>query len=234
MNEMHYKKGPRRITTYNCINDLCEPTSITVDINLLKSTLNNIYQQVGYSPEEWRNSSRGQASISLTHPSTIPESVISKYGEFVAKFRLVGNEDQLKKQNIGTADMFNMDDIVKNSYVNSIAKQITDYHRQRFPQAVDKLARIHSTTLGVDAGHRLHIDHHATVRYHVAIDTNDFCFMGSMNSINSDEIQMVHIPVDGRVWLLDTQTFHTAINISPIWKFDKELTRTHLIFTFCK
>jgi hypothetical protein len=129
--------------------------------------------------------------------------------------------------------MFNMDDIVKHSYINDIAKQIVKYHRERFPNSTDVLSRIHSATLGTDSGFRLHIDRHATMRYHIVLSTNDFCFMGSLNGINNEEIKLVHIPADSRVWMLDTQTFHNAMNISPIWHFDKELTRTHLIFTFC-
>jgi hypothetical protein len=229
-----YKPGPKRVITCDSIENLCEPIPITIDFDLLKSTLENIYQKVGYSPEEWRKSLHNQSSISLTYPTEIPESLIQRYGKFVAPFRLVGSESKLKAQNTNTFEMYNMDDIVKNSYINDIAKQIVNYHAMRFPNSNDMLSRIFSTTLGTDAGLRIHIDQHATVRYHIAMSTNDFCFMGSLSDINSNEIKLVHIPADGRVWLLDTQTFHNAMNLSPNWHFDKELTRTHLIFTFSK
>jgi hypothetical protein len=229
-----YKPGPKRVVTYDSIENLCEPTPITVDLALLKSTLDNIYQRVGYSPEEWRQSPHSQSSISLTYPDQIPQPLIDKYGEFVARFRLVGNEDKLKAQSTNTSEMFNMDNIVKHSYINDIAKQIVNYHAIRFPDSKNVLSRIHSGTLGTDSGFRLHTDRHATMRYHIVTDTNDFCFMGSLNGINSEEIKLVHIPADGRVWMLDTQTFHNAMNICPIWLFEQsKLTRTHLIFTFC-
>jgi hypothetical protein len=228
-----YKPSPKRVVTCDSIENLCEPTPITVDLDLLKSTLNNIYKRVGYSPEEWRQSPHSQSSISLTYPDQIPQNLIDRYGEVVARFRLVGSEAKLKAQSTNTSEMFNMDDIVKHSYINDIAKQIVNYHTMRFPNSNDMLGRILGATLGTDAGLRLHIDQHATVRYHIVLSTNDFCFMGSLNGINSEEIKLVHIPADGRVWLLDTQTFHNAMNISPNWHFDKELTRTHLIFTFC-
>lgn len=229
-----YKPGPKRIVTCDSIENLCEPTPISIDFDLLKSTVNKIYQRVGYSPEEWRRGSTGQSSLSLTYPEEIPQNLIDEHGEFIARFRLIGNEDQLKMQNVSTSKMFNMDPIVEQSYINTVAEQIVKYHRERFPNSNDVLSRIHSATLGTDSGFRLHIDHHATLRYHIVMSTNDFCFMSTLDDINSEEIKMVHIPADGRVWLLDTQTFHNAMNISPLWHFNKELiTRTHLIFTFC-
>ena len=90
-----YKNGPKKIKTYDQVKDLCEPTTLEIDISLLNTTLNSIYDTVGYSPFEWKESRRNQATISLTHPAQIPKKYITQYGEFIGKFRIAGSENEL-------------------------------------------------------------------------------------------------------------------------------------------
>jgi hypothetical protein len=46
------------------------------------------------------------------------------------------------------------------------------------------------------------------------------------------EIKTVHLPVDGRVWFLNTNVNHTALNLTPMPENSKtQKLRTHLILS---
>jgi hypothetical protein len=44
-------------------------------------------------------------------------------------------------------------------------------------------------------------------RLHLAITTNPFCYL-----VDLDEEKMYHLPVDGKLWLMDTGPRHVAVN----------------------
>jgi len=44
-------------------------------------------------------------------------------------------------------------------------------------------------------------------RYHVALSTNEFCYL-----IDFNDQHMYHLPVDGQLWYMDTSKLHVAAN----------------------
>ena len=220
-----------RYTTIECVPRLCEPTTISVDLSLLTSTLESIQNHIGYTPLEWLQDRGKQSSINLTHPPIIPQKYISRWGELAASYRISGNELEFIEQGIPTCTMRLMTDLVKSSYISQISEEIINYHRSVYNQPHAYIARILLSTLGPGTTYGLPRDFHTNTRYHIAITTNELCHM----LVNIDSIIFcVHIPANGLVWHLTTDNMHSACNFSHADFYSPdEITRTHLIFTIC-
>jgi len=216
-----------RIQTYEIVHNLIDPTPIKVDLPKLTKVIDNIRSCVGYDPSSCLENPGNQSTITLTYPKNIPKEFVDRHGELRSKFigGITGGETTMKeKYNISTADYTEMHNIVRYSYVNTIAKQLEDYHRAKYGSG--KIAWIHSPTLGPGAGFSMHIDSHCTARYHIVLTTTKYSYM----MVEEDnEIKCVHIPADGRVWFLNTGVLHNAVNFIP--SYNEVSTRTHLIFS---
>jgi hypothetical protein len=213
---------------YNSVPNLIEPTTLTVDFEKLADNINGINEAVGHDPLSCLTATGRKSSISLTHPKVIPQKMIDRYGEFRSKFigPITDGEYILKTNyNISTSDFTEMHQMVRYSYVKTVMDQIQTYHSSRFGKGTVRW--IQSASLGPGGGFCLHKDPHCELRYHVVLQTNNYCYT---MVLDNDEIKVVHMPADGRVWLLDTNVLHNAVNYTN----DEEnplSVRTHLIFT---
>jgi hypothetical protein len=126
--------------------------------------------------------------------------------------------------NISTSQFTEMHPIVQGSYIKEILDQLQSYTETRFGSG--KICWIYSATMAPGGAFHLHKDIHCIGRYHIVETTTPYCYMMVEDE---HEIKTVHIPADCRVWFLDTNVNHTAINITP--SFAMEKLRTHLILS---
>ena len=217
----------KRLVTYDKVDKLIDPIPLIIDLERLKKDVIDIGNAVGYTENGLVSGTEikhNQSTINFTHPKNIPQACIDKNGEFRSKFvglLTSGQEYLMRNFNLSTEEFTEMDDLVTNSYLKVVTDQLQDYHTKTYGKG--QIRWIHGATLGPSASFHLHIDPHTTIRYHIALTTNDYSFMMAEDG---EEIKVVNIPADGRVWFLETNVNHNAINISP----SREI-RTHLIFS---
>jgi hypothetical protein len=218
----------RNIKMYESVPALIEPIPIVVDLNKLNADITKIGSFVDYSATaRCLSSPTKQSTITLTYPKNIPEEFVNKLGELRSKFVgpiTSGEGPLMEKYNLSTAHFTEMHQIVKDSYVKVIADQINEYHANKYGSG--QVAWIHSPSLGPGIGFSMHRDRHCVARYHIALATNDYSYMLAEES---NEIKAVHIPADGRIWQLNNNILHSAINFAPVNY--PNVVRTHLIFS---
>ena len=215
--------GGSALRTVDRVPDLMAPTGLTIDIELLKQTVDSVFQAVNFTPEQALANPTKQISFNFNHPKSIPSQVKNlHYGA------LANNEDFIiEKFGITTADFCVLDPLATGTYLEEVYDLIQNWHNNNKSHE-GRLNRVHSTILGNGAGYHLHSDSHTTIRYHIALTTNKFTYMMCEQF---GEVKVTHIPVDGQVWLLDTRVLHTALNLAPN-RFSKSLRlRNHLIFS---
>lgn len=215
---------------YDQVPGLIEPTPVIVDVSRLRLAMQAINMFVDYSPKEAFASFNKKAGICLTHPPVIPQEVIDKWGDIQSKFigPMSGGEPVLKeKYNMSTAQFTEMHPIVQSSYIKEILDQLQSYTQTRYGSG--KICWIHSNTLSPGAAYNLHQDEHCIGRYHIVEYTTEYSYM----MVEEDyEIKTVHLPADGRVWFLNTNVNHTALNLTPMPENSKTAKlRTHLILS---
>ena len=218
----------KKIVMYDTVQDLIDPIPISVDLVRLYETIQVISRAVGYDPNECFKSKSKKSTINFTYPKNIPQSIINAHGDLKSKFigPLTQGEDRIKElYNIGTNEFTEMHPIIEQSYIKTVFDQIQQYHTSKFGSGA--IRWVHSSSLAPGAAFGLHIDLHCIARYHIALITTECSYM----MVNNDnEIKTVHIPADGRVWLLDNNVQHTAINLVYVDK-ETDRVRTHLIFS---
>jgi len=218
--------GGNPINSYNSVEGLIEPTPLKFDIDKIKSALSALYSENSFDPLSAYKNSERQAVFNLNHPKTLPATVTTERGKYVGD--LSTNEATLQSRfNLSTGDFNTMPYSVESSYIGEIYKQLVDWHNSNNSKH-GRITRIHCVHLANGSGYHMHTDIQTTIRYHVAVTTNEYCYMFAKGE---NEMCSVHIPADGRVWLLDTRTFHTALNLKPKIAPKEELIRTHLIFS---
>jgi len=215
--------GGKAIEYVDRVPALIEPTGIVVDICKLRDTVDKIFTNVGFKESLVFDSPSGQISFNLNHPEKIPQGVKNiHYGA------LASNESKLSKLGINYKDFIVLDKLAIGTYLEEVISIVTNWHKQNKSHE-GSLNRVHSAILGNGSGFRFHTDEHTTIRYHIALSTTDLSYM---MCIDDDKVKATNIPVDGRVWLLDTRVLHTAVNLSPNQYADK--IRNHLILSVSK
>ena len=204
---------------------LIEPTTLSIDLARLNLDIKKIWSTLDYQSNDFKLA-LGK-NFNLTHPEYIPQSIVDEFGELKSKFLgplSYGEYQVMKNYGISTSLFTEMHDMVKNSYVKDVVDLVHNYHvSTKGPAPVQW---VFTVTLGAGGGYKLHRDVFTAHRYHVCLETNDFCFM-MVKENSSNKIQTVHIPADGRVWLLDTNILHTAWNLDS----NANKLRTHLIIS---
>ena len=217
----------KKIVMYDQVPGFIEPVPITINVGKLRLAMQEINQYVGYNPIEAFDSFNKRAGICLTHPPIIPQSIIDKWGDIRSKFvGPISDGEAAIRENyeMSTSQFTEMHPIVQNSYIKEILDQLQSYTQSIFVSG--KICWIHSGTLAPGASYNLHKDEHCLGRYHIVETTTPYCYMMVEKEY---EIKTVHLPVDCRVWFLDTNVSHTAINITPSDGIEK--LRTHLILS---
>lgn len=214
----------------NYLSHYCEPTDITVNIQQLRHTINIISKYANYTTLEWEKHTNKQSTLALSYPPNLPQKYFDLYGN-LAYYRCSGSELDINEQGFYTKDMTLLTELVSSSLINSLGQTILEYHKQKYSQYNDYIGRIHLATLGPGTAFSFHIDRHITTRYHIAITTHKLA--NHLVKLNND-IFIIHIPVDSRVWHLDTSCWHSAQNLSLLEDCTREsVTRTHLIYSIC-
>jgi hypothetical protein len=217
----------KKIVICDQVPGFIEPTPIVINVSKLRQTMREINQFVGYSPAEAFDSFNKKTGICLTYPPNIPQSIIDKWGNVRSKFVGPISDGELalrESYNMSTAQYTEMHPIVQNSYIKEILDQLQSYTQTRFGSG--RVCWIHSATLAPGASYNLHKDEHCIGRLHIVEYTTEYSYM----MVEDDyEIKTVHLPADGRVWFLDTNVNHTALNLTPMTAFEK--LRTHLILS---
>ena len=220
----------KKIVMHDQVLGQIEPVPITIDLGKLRQAMQAINSFVGYSPKEAVDSFNKKTNICLTYPPNIPQSIIDKWGDIRSKFvgSISDGEFLIRQEyNLSTAQYTEMHPIVQNSYIKEILDQLQAYTQTRFGSG--KICWIHSGTLAPGGSYNLHKDEHCIGRYHIVETTTPYCYMMVEQEY---EIKTVHLPADCRVWFLNTNVNHTALNLTPSTKVDKtEKLRTHLILS---
>lgn len=218
--------GGNPINSYNSVEGLIEPTPLKFDIDKIRSALTTLYNKNSFDPLIAYENNARQAVFNLNHPKALPATITTERGKYVGD--LSTNEATLQSRfNLCTGDFDTMPDAVESSYIGEIYNQLVDWHNSNNSKH-GRITRIHCVHLANGSGYHMHTDVQTTIRYHIAVDTNEYCYMFAKGE---NEVYSVHIPADGRVWLLDTRNFHTALNLKPKIAPNEELIRTHLIFS---
>ncbi len=204
---------------------LIEPIDLSVDLARLNSDVNKLWDTLGFQKNVFKKTKA--VNFNLTYPKHIPQSIINEFGELKSKFLgplSYGETTVMKTYGISTALFTEMHDMVKHSYIKNVVDLVHNHHVSTKGSA--QVQWVFTATLGPGGGHKLHRDMHTAYRYHICLETNDFSFVIAKEK-DSHELQTVHIPADGRVWLLDTNLLHTA------WNLDHNIDslRTHLIIS---
>lgn len=208
----------------NSVPGLIEPIGIQIDIEKLKQAVAGIYKATGFEESMAAKTGTRTLAFNFNHPVTIPDSI-----ENIHFGALATGEDLLRsKFGMTTSDFTQMDPMVTGTYLETVYNLVQVWH-QAHRSNLGRLNRLHGAVLANGAGYQLHIDSHTTIRYHIALTTNEYCYMLCKQN---NMIQSVHIPADGQVWQLDTRVLHTALNIAP--KSLKDNLRSHLIFSVSK
>jgi len=218
--------GGNPINSYNSVPGLIEPTPLKFDGDKIKSALKTIHTMNSFDPCAAFNNATRQVAFNLNYPEKLLSKIKTEREKYVGQ--LSTDEEKLQTRfNITTGDFNIMPDAVKSSYIGEIYNQLADWHNANNSQH-GRITRVHCVHMANGSGYRMHRDKQTTIRYHVAVETNEYCYMFAQEQ---DEIRSVHIPADGRVWLLDTRTIHTALNLKTNTVPKEQLLRTHLIFS---
>lgn len=220
--------GGNPINSYSSVPGAIEPTPLKFDLDKIKFALTALHVKNSFDPFAAfnKNNSDRQVAFNLNHPEKLPSTIKTEREKYVGQ--LSTNEENLKSRfNITTGDFNTMTDAVKSSYIGEIYDQLVDWHNANNSQH-GQITRVHCVHMANGSGYRMHVDQQTTIRYHVAVETNEYCYMFAKAE---NEICSVHIPADGRVWLLDTRTPHTALNLKANIVPKEQLLRTHLIFS---
>jgi hypothetical protein len=215
--------GGKEIEFVDHVPEFMEPIGVVVDISKLKDALDKIFTAVGFKESDTFNYPSSQICFNLNHPEKIPKGVVNiHYGG------LATHDEKLQEFGLTYKDFSVLDKLAVGTYVEEVISTVTDWHNQNKSHE-GNINRVHCSLLGNGSGYRLHADQHTTIRYHIALSTTDLCYM---MCVSDNKVKATNIPVDGRVWLLDTRVLHTAINLSPNRYADK--IRNHLIFSVSK
>ena len=204
---------------------LIEPIDLSVDLARLNLDVNKLWDTLGFQKNVFKKTK--SVIFNLTYPKHIPQSITNEFGELKSKFLgplSYGETTVMKTYGISTALFTEMHDMVKNTYIKNVVDLVHNYHiSTKGPGSVQW---VFTVTLGAGGGYKLHRDEFTACRYHICLETNDFSFVIAKEQ-GSHELQTVHIPADGRVWLLATNLLHTA------WNLDHNIdsSRTHLIIS---
>jgi hypothetical protein len=204
-----------------------EALPLQFDIVKINTVLNELYAKVKFD-SELNDLPNNSVWFNLNHPATLPASVLEagEAGKYVGQIA-TGEQNLKLKYGLTHGDFTVMPDFVKNSYIGEVYNQLVDWHNLN-KLSLGTVNRVHCAYLGPGASYRFHKDPHTTIRYHIAVTTNPYCYM--MAQVG-DEVISTHIPADGRVWLLDTSVYHTALNLFPNMLTSNNMIRTHMIFS---
>lgn len=218
--------GGNPINSYNSVPGAIEPTPLKFDVDKIKFAINALHAKNSFDPTSAFGNKARIAVFNLNHPKTLPPTLTAEREKYVGQ--LSTDEANLKSRfNITTGDFNTMPHDVKSSYIGEIYDQLVSWHNANNSRH-GQIKRIHCVHMANGSGYHMHVDPQTTIRYHIAVTTNEYCYMFAKGK---DEVCSVHIPADGRVWLLDTRTVHTALNLQQNIGTKEELLRTHLIFS---
>lgn len=180
----------------------------------------------------------GQVSINLTHPEFTPavidvlrsinENVDYNRAKYIGPLTF-GDRPAAELHGIEPSSYNIIGEFFNNRYLGDVVRQVQQYHSSIHPE-MEPVTRVTCAYLDPGAGFFLHKDTHTRMKYHLPIYTNQFAYMMAHkvtdNSINGDTT-FLHLPADGRLWVLNTNEFHSAMNLSPI----RHDYRMHIIFS---
>jgi hypothetical protein len=218
------------ITPYDTVPGFIEPTPLCIDIAKLNIAVSEIFAHVKFDKYSALSAPSKNVNFNLNYPSKIPAEYITVESKKYVGDLSLGEEELMKRFNISTADFDTMPELVKNSYIGTVASQLTEWHNANRPE-LGQINRIHCIVLSNGSGHRLHVDPHTTCRYHIALTTNIYSYM---MAVDEGQVKTVHIPADGRIWLLDTNHDHAAQNIAPHNIGRDNRLRIHMVFSVSK
>lgn len=218
------------ITPYDMVPGFIEPTPLVIDLDKLNIAVEEIFAYAKFDKYSALAAPSKNVNFNLNYPSKISDEYLSvESRKYVGRLSL-GEEDLMKQFNVSTTDFDTMPDLVKNSYIGEVTAQLTAWHNTN-RAALGHINRIHCIVLSNGSGHRLHVDPHTTCRYHIALTTNIYSYM---MAVDENQVKTVHIPADGRIWLLDTNNEHAAQNIAPHHIGKDERLRIHMVFSVSK
>jgi len=180
----------------------------------------------------------GQLSINLTHPEFTPEvlNVLHNNNDNVnyerAKYigpLTFGDRPAIELHGIEPSSYNVIGKFFEDRYLGDVIRQIQQYHSSMNP-GMEPVTRVNCAYLDPGAGFTLHKDTHTRMKYHLPVHTNQFAYMMTHTVTGSDidgTTTFSHLPADGRLWVLNTNEFHNAINLSPI----RHDYRMHIIFS---
>lgn len=180
----------------------------------------------------------GQVSINLTHPEFTPKviEVLNTIGsnqdlnraKYIGPLSF-GDRPAIELHGIEPSSYNVIGEYFENKYLGDVIRQVQNYHAITNP-GMEPVTRVNCAYLDPGAGFTLHKDTHTHLKYHLPIYTNPFAYIMThrvtSGTIDGDTT-FSHLPADGKLWVLNTNEFHNAINLSPI----RHDYRMHIIFS---
>lgn len=179
----------------------------------------------------------GQVSINLTHPEFTPAvlKVLEDNGttdleraKYIGPLTF-GDRPAAELHSIEPSSYNITGSFFKDKYLGEVINQVNQYHAAVNP-GMEPVTRVTCAYLDPGAGFFLHKDTHTCMKYHLPIFTNPFAYLMT-HEVTQGEIDgnttISHLPSDGRLWVLNTNEFHSAINMSPV----RHDCRMHIIFS---
>jgi len=224
---------------------ILDQCAITFDINRIKQDLFDFYSSFNfYTNTKVRNTTDpkkiGQVGLNLTHPEFTPKVIEvfnmlnpSEGNQDLNRAKYIGplmmGDPQARSYGIEPSSYNIIGEYFENKYIGDVIRQVQNYHAISNP-GMAPVTRVHGAYLDPGAGFVLHKDDHTIMRYHLPIHTNPFSYIMThkvtSGTIDGDTM-FSHLPADGKLWVLNTNEFHNAINLSPI-AYDY---RMHIIFS---
>lgn len=193
----------------------CEPVGLQFDAARMNASvdafLKELFQANNMDLEKYTRNAF--ATVNLTH---MPH--VTGRDRF---FKYTGNKYALMKNNIEEKNFTLLPIEVERTYFGKMIRQIEQYHLKKF--GTPFVGRYQLIWVNSMSCYPLHVDKHTPHRYHVALKTNPDCWWVFRDK--TEDISLMHMPVDGRVWYLDPiQQEHSVANMG-------QTPRCHLLMT---
>lgn len=193
----------------------CEPVELQFDIARMNASVDAFLKELfdANNMDFEKYTGNAFATVNLTHmPHVTGKDRFFKY---------TGNKFALMKNNIEEKHFTVLPAEVERTYFGKMIRQIEERHLKKFGTPFG--GRYQLIWVNSMSCYPLHVDKHTPHRYHVALKTNPDCWWVFRDK--TDDISLLHMPADGRVWYLDPiQQEHSVANMG-------HMPRCHLLMT---
>lgn len=188
----------------------CYPIDVCADITRLNISVDQLLLELGLSQSYFER--RSAETLNISH---LPNLVGDDRWKLYRGDHLTIQSEKQSEENF-TKFLSELN----GTYLKQIIDEVYEYHIDMFGSPFSGRCQLIASKPGHT--YAFHRDMHTKHRYHIPLKTNeDVIWLFKQKK----EIDIVHMPADGRIWYLDPINIsHTFVNASPI-------TRLHVLLT---